>query len=189
MSEADLGPDVQTRCVVVRGKAGSGKSTVALGIQERLGWERVDYDAEMIRAYHRYGLFTEDGRELARREGRIAAGAAVRAHIAAGRSVVCDADVRDARELAELLEYDGQLPARCRVLVICLTLTRGEARRRKLTPQWNEFRVNPRQAARYFEQLWNYPFDPINAEREIKVGGKAIPVALEEACAALGAAH
>jgi predicted kinase len=172
--------------VVIRGKGGSGKSTLAIGIERRLGFVRVDYDAEMARTYHRYGVGTEAVRDLARQEGRISAGQLAHQHLAVGRSVVCDADVRDARELSDIVGYDESLPPNVRVVVIRLEIDRDEARRRKVTPEWNEFRINPRNARRFFEVMWTYPFSRIEGEQKIDVTEKSAEQVVDSAVRALG---
>jgi predicted kinase len=175
---------------VIRGKSGSGKSTLAQGIEQRLGFIRVNYDAEMARAYQRYGVGTETVRDLARQEGRISAGRLARPLLADGRSVVCDADVRDARELSEIVGYDGPLAPSVQVVVLRLEINRNEARRRKVTPEWNEFRMNPTIARRFFEVMWDYSFSRIEGERTIDVSRKSPEQTLEEAArivAAMGA--
>jgi len=167
--------------VVIRGKAGSGKSTLAQSIARQPGYIRVDYDAEMARAYHRYGVGTEEVRDLARQEGRIAAGRLARSHLAEGRSVVCDADVRDSRELSDLTSYGGSPPPNVRLVVLRLGISREEARRRKVTPEWNEFRLSPGTARRFFEVMWNYPFTRVEGERPIDVEEKSPEQCLGEA--------
>jgi predicted kinase len=171
--------------VVIRGKGGSGKSTLATGIERRLGFVRVDYDAEMARAYHRYGVGTEAVRDLARQEGRISAGQLALKHLASGRSVVCDADVRDARELSDIVGYDESLPPNVRVVVIRLEIDRDVARRRKVTPEWNEFRLNPSNARRFFEVMWTYPFSRIEGEQLIDVTEQSAEQVVDGAARAL----
>jgi predicted kinase len=177
-STADRSPIL----VVVRGRAGSGKSTVAKGVAERLGFSRVDYDAEMLAAYQRYGVRTTEVRELARQEGRIASGHLAAAYLGLGHSAVCDANIRDLSELSELTSYDADSPAGAKLLVVRLEVGRSEARKRKLTTEWNEFRIDPRAAARYFEQMWNEPFKPIVDEVALVVADKAADTILDATC-------
>lgn len=166
--------------VVIRGRAGSGKSTLARGVAEGLGFARVDYDAEMLAAYQRYGVRSTEVRELARQEGRISSGHLASAYLRRGRSVVCDANVRDSRELSDLTSYDSTASSDARLLVVRLEIGHDEARRRKVTPDWNEYRLDPRAAARYFEQMWNEPFKPIVDEVELVVSGKPEDAVLRE---------
>jgi hypothetical protein len=172
--------------VVIRGKVGSGKSTVARGIERRLGFVRVDYDAEMLKAYLRYASPVESVRDLSRQEGRIAAGKLARTHLDGGHSVVCDADLRDSHELSELTSYNTESPGQSRALLLRLEISHDEALMRKITPDWNEYRRDPRAASQYFQQLWSYPFLRIEGEHTLNVDGKSSDDVDEEACELIG---
>jgi predicted kinase len=170
---------------VIRGKVGSGKSTLARGIERRLGFVRVDYDAEMLRSlrsYNPYGPPTAAVRDLSRQEGRIVAGRVARSILEERKSVACDVDLRDSRELSELTSYDKPLPANARLLIVRLEVSHDVARRRKVTPEWDEFRLNPRNALRAFEFLWSFPLLSLNGEKVVNVDPKSAEEVEEEAC-------
>ncbi|MFI5417640.1 MAG: AAA family ATPase [Candidatus Lutacidiplasmatales archaeon] len=172
--------------IVVRGRVGAGKTSLAKGLVGALGFTRIDYDAAMMQSYVAYegGSGLEAVRDLSRHDGRTSVGLEAASHISAGRSVVVDADLRDAAELSDIINAAQLGPGGPRLLVIRLEVARKVAQARMMTDAWEEFRtLGASQASRIFSALWSYPLSPVPGERTIPTDARSADEVLDAVCA------